>query len=285
MWCPARYSGSASSLSVVRTMPPIFAGAPGMPEGFIPKRIFTRYFTSWPDRASTVRRRAPSLVQAGDLVLVRPTDFHYIVGSPGSGVECINIALPSEVWEGMLDVAEVAAAGDWLKSQLPRLMRLPVDAANRAESVFRGAVERYTLVQDRLDLLRLVLDVLELLTDPSEVGQGSLRPSWLVRACTAMSREENLRGGVPRLVELAGVSHGHLCHAMHDYSGTTPTALVSELRLRHAETLICTTSLSLTEIASRCGFASLSYFSKVFRSAHHASPREFRRLARKNAPI
>jgi AraC-like DNA-binding protein/mannose-6-phosphate isomerase-like protein (cupin superfamily) len=225
------------------------------------------------------------VVQTGDLVLVRPTDFHYIVGSPGSGIECINIALPSEVWEGMLDVAEVAAAGDWLKSQLPRLVRLPVDAANRAESIFRGAVERYALVQDRLDLLRLVLDVLELLTDPSEVGQGSLRPSWLVRACTAMRREENLRGGVPRLVELAGVSHGHLCHAMRSHYGTTPTALVSELRLRHAETLICTTSLSLSEIASRCGFASLSYFSKVFRSAHEASPREFRRVARKNAPI
>jgi AraC-like DNA-binding protein/mannose-6-phosphate isomerase-like protein (cupin superfamily) len=224
-------------------------------------------------------------VQAGDLVLVRPSDFHYVVGLPGSGLECVNVAFPSEVWEGMLDVAEVTSAGNWLKSPLPVLVRLPVDAANRAGPIFRDAVEHYSLAPDRLDLLRLVLDVLELLRGPAEVGQGSLRPSWLVRACAAMSREDNLQNGVPRLVELAGVSHGHLCHAMRNYYATTPTALVSELRLRHAETLISTTSLSLTEIATRCGFASLSYFSKVFRSAQGASPREFRRLARQNAPI
>jgi AraC-like DNA-binding protein len=227
--------------------------------------------------------RTPSgvqVVQWGDLVLVRPTDYHYLVGLSGDGVECINVALPAAVWDRVLDAAEIASAGDWLKSQLPRLVSLPVEAAARAESIFRNALQRCVLAPNRLDLLRLIVDLLGLLSDPSEIGQDSVRPGWLVEACAAMSREDNLQNGVPRLVELAGVSHGHLCHAMQMHYATTPSALVGEIRLRHAEMLLATTSLSITEIAGRCGFASLSYFSKVFRSTQGTSPREFRRAAR-----
>ena len=220
------------------------------------------------------------VVQCGDLVLVRPIDYHYLVGLSGDGVECINIALPAAVWDRMLDAAGIASAGDWLKSPLPRLVSLPVDAAARAESIFRSALQRCVLAPNRLDLLRLIVDLLGLLSDPSEIGRDSVRPGWLVEACAAMSREENLQNGVPRLVDLAGVSHGHLCHAMRMYYSTTPSALVGEIRLRHAEMLLATTSLCITEIAGRCGFASLSYFSKVFRSTQGSSPREFRRAAR-----
>jgi AraC family cel operon transcriptional repressor len=68
---------------------------------------------------------------------------------------------------------------------------------------------------------------------------------------------------------------------MRRYYGTTATTFVADLRLRHAEVLLATTSMSLTEIARRSGFASPSYFSKSFQASQRVSPREFRKRTRK----
>lgn len=217
-------------------------------------------------------------LSAGDLVLVRPTDRHDLVGLPPTGLEWINVAVPVATWLGLLDMAGIASANDLNRDQLPTLVSLPVVDARRIEPAFRDTLARYHSVADRIDLMRFIVEVLALLRPkPSE---ASPCPDWLARACTAMGNEENLKGGVRRLGELAGVSAGHLCRTIRAHYGMTPTSFVADLRLRHAEMLLATTSASLTEISYRCGFSSPSYFSKSFRSSRGESPREFRYRAR-----
>ena len=220
-------------------------------------------------------------VAEGDLVLVRPSDWHYLVGLPPAGLEWINVAVPMATWHGVLDMAGVVSADDLNRTQLPTLVRTSGDEAARLEASFRDALARYAGAAGRLDLMRFILDVLGVL-EAQQAGpaEGSPRPDWLVRACAAMSREENLRAGVPRLGALAGVSAGHLCRTMRAHYDMTPTAFVTELRLRHAEMLLATTSASLTEISYRCGFSSPSYFSRCFHATQGLSPRDFRRRAR-----
>jgi AraC family cel operon transcriptional repressor len=217
-------------------------------------------------------------LSAGDLVLVRPTDWHYLVALPPIGLEWINVAVPVATWRGLLDMAGVGSVNDLNRDRLPRLLSVSGTDARRLESSFRDTLARYARTAHRIDLMRFVVEVLELLK--AKPDDGTLLPDWLVRARTAMSHEENLKGGVHRLGELAGVSSGHLCRAMRANYGTTPTAFVADLRLRHAEMLLATTSASLTEISYRCGFSSPSYFSKCFRSTRGVSPRDFRRRAR-----
>lgn len=219
-------------------------------------------------------------LRGGDLVLVRPTDWHYLVGLPPVGLEWINVAVPVATWLGVLDMAAVVSANDLNRAPLPRLVHTSGEDARRLESSFRGALARYALAPGRLDLLRFILEVLEVLADEAEPREGSLVPDWLARACMAMSQEENLQGGVRRLGDLAGVSAGHLCRMMQAHYAMTPTAFVTDLRLRHAEVLLATTSESLTSIAYRCGFSSPSYFSRCFHSTQGMAPRDFRRRAR-----
>ncbi len=217
-------------------------------------------------------------LNAGDLVLVRPTDWHDLAGRPPTGLEWINVAVPAATWRGLLDLAGVVSADDLNRDRLPTLVSVSGADARRLESSFRETLARYYLVADRIDLMRFIVEVLALLR--AKPGDGSLRPDWLGRACTAMGDEDNLKGGVRRLGELAGVSAGHLCRTARAHYGMTPTALVADLRLRHAEMLLATTSASLTEISYRCGFSSPSYFSKSFRSSRGVSPRDFRYRAR-----
>ena len=97
-----------------------------------------------------------------------------------------------------------------------------------------------------------------------------------------MRREPNLRGGVPRLLELANVSPAHLSRTMRVHYDTSPTRFVADLRLEHASALLATTDLTVTEIAYRCGFASQSYFTRRFRARlHEIAPRESRIRARR----
>ena len=140
-----------------------------------------------------------------------------------------------------------------------------------SELSFRQALAVFAAQPRRFDLLRFLLEVLELLAEPTD-SSDNLRPSWLVAACGAMRLEENLQGGVRKLAQLAGVSPGHLCHSMRRYYGTTATTFVADLRVRHAEMLLATTSVSVTDIARRSGFASLSYFSKSFHATQGVSP-------------
>jgi transcriptional regulator GlxA family with amidase domain len=61
----------------------------------------------------------------------------------------------------------------------------------------------------------------------------------------------------------------------------TPTNLIADLRLEHAAALLAATSDPIAEIASRCGFASQSYFTRCFTAAHSLSPRAFRHHAQR----
>jgi AraC-like DNA-binding protein len=96
-----------------------------------------------------------------------------------------------------------------------------------------------------------------------------------------MRAEDNLRAGVRRLQELAGVSPAHLSRSLRAAYGMTPTDFVADLRLERAASLLAATSDPVAEIATRCGFASQSYFTRCFTAAHQLSPRAFRYQAQR----
>jgi AraC-like DNA-binding protein/mannose-6-phosphate isomerase-like protein (cupin superfamily) len=218
-------------------------------------------------------------LSAGDLVFVGATEWHALTTLAPGGMEWINVAVPSSFWQSMCDLTDADPSRGHRDEGFPRLVHLEGAAAAVCEAAFGRALERCTLGPSRLDLLRLVVEVLELLPDPATL-EDAIRPEWLVRARQAMEREDNLQAGVSRMLELAAVSPAHLSRSVRTFYGSTPTALVTDLRARHAEMLLATTSLNLTEIATRCGFSSLSYFSRCFRATQGVSPREYRRRAR-----
>lgn len=209
-------------------------------------------------------------LRAGDVVLVRPSDRHAVRGSAPDGLEFVNVAFPSSAWLGFLDLTRT----HWISSRRPVTFH-----ANDAIAVFEHALARFQEQPSPYDLIRFWIDLLQLLSPPDTGGPGT--PDWLAKACTAMRAEDNLRGGVPRLLELAGVSPAHLSRSMRAAYGVTPTTFVTDLRLEHAASLLAATNLSVATIATRCGFTSQSYFTRCFTTAHAVAPREFRRRSQR----
>nr|WP_319489227.1 AraC family transcriptional regulator [uncultured Caproiciproducens sp.] len=78
------------------------------------------------------------------------------------------------------------------------------------------------------------------------------------------------------LAESVNISAGHFCRTFKQMTGKTTTDYINGVRLEKAAALLEQKDLNITEIAIRCGFDSVNYFSRLFRTYYHTSPTAFR---------
>ena len=75
----------------------------------------------------------------------------------------------------------------------------------------------------------------------------------------------------------AGVCERECFRCFKQELGTTPLSSLTDFRVRKAAELLRETDRSVTDIAAACGFATPSYFGKVFRRRMNLSPLAYRR--------
>ncbi|MBR7117161.1 MAG: helix-turn-helix domain-containing protein [Clostridia bacterium] len=73
----------------------------------------------------------------------------------------------------------------------------------------------------------------------------------------------------------------HLSRVMKAYSGMTLKEYITEHRMQLAKNYLITTSMSVTQIAEACGYASYTYFIKSFRERYGVSPKKYRTVNRR----
>jgi AraC family transcriptional regulator len=79
-----------------------------------------------------------------------------------------------------------------------------------------------------------------------------------------------------QLAQHCYVSPFHFCRLFKQFSTYSPFRYLQELRLKHAETLLRTTGLPVTDICFRCGFSRLDYFSAVFTKRYGVAPSRYK---------
>ena len=225
------------------------------------------------------------VLRAGDLLWIRPQDRHGFYAPPGQKMHFINIAFRQALWSDFRRLA-LDAPGEAAWETTPDPPAVHVQPAQRGESarLFRDMLLLFHARPTRLALCRFWGELLPLLAPPAIIT-GTLPgepagPAWLARACLALHSEDALRAGVPRLVELCGVSPAHLARTLKASQGRTPTEFVNALRLEHAAMLLATTTQEIGGVAADCGFENLSYFYRLFRARFGSSPRRYRLGAR-----
>ncbi|MBK7891454.1 MAG: helix-turn-helix transcriptional regulator [Bdellovibrionales bacterium] len=78
------------------------------------------------------------------------------------------------------------------------------------------------------------------------------------------------------LAHAAGIAEAHFSRCFRESFGLPPYQYILERRLAKARDLLSRTDLTVTEIASICGFESLSTFINIFTREHRQSPSSFR---------
>lgn len=83
-----------------------------------------------------------------------------------------------------------------------------------------------------------------------------------------------------RLEEVAdslGYNRNYVCHLFQKNLGMTFVQYLTQRRIENARQLLSNTNLSLAQIASRCGFSDIAYFSRVFKRESDQTPAEYRK--------
>ena len=74
-----------------------------------------------------------------------------------------------------------------------------------------------------------------------------------------------------------GISVSEALRCFHRTMHTTPFRYLKELRITRACGMLQNSTLKINEIAERCGFSDMSYFTKTFRELRHCTPSQYRK--------
>ena len=88
-----------------------------------------------------------------------------------------------------------------------------------------------------------------------------------------------------QLAELSSLHPNYLCALFNKYTGSTPMAYLSKIRMRRARILLRETELNVRQVAERTGFNSASFFSKRFKAVMGVSPTEYGNAYRKKGDV
>ncbi|TJY58395.1 helix-turn-helix transcriptional regulator [Sinimarinibacterium sp. CAU 1509] len=88
------------------------------------------------------------------------------------------------------------------------------------------------------------------------------------------------RLSLEQLASEAGISAPHFRRIFREAMGIPVHRFVLMARIEQARKLLATTQMPISRIADECGFSSQSHLTDSFRSAHAATPSEFRAMHR-----
>lgn len=170
------------------------------------------------------------------------------------------------------------------------LRTFPVDAP-RAEELYRTAAKLSQTFQqsyssvfsapDPYRSLSVFYELLSILFAPPEPELFLLPDDPLFRAVQFLDEhfaDPELR--IETLSDLAGVSVSWFRKRFNSIVGTSPCTYLMNLRISHAKSLLCDDTLSIGNIAAKCGYSDVYAFSAAFKKYTGIAPSAYRKRIR-----
>ncbi len=211
------------------------------------------------------------VLRPGDLALA---NAHF--GNSGGEVAgafrygCISIEIP--------DRPQFAA---WSRAPLLLWRRAP--DVDRLKTLYADVAKLYHGPEHPFREVLLKASLLQLLVSAGDTGAGQSASTGLqnpvVRRAIAYMQERRADAqlDLARIARYARVSPSHLVRLFQSHLGTSPMRYLTQLRIRHAESLLRRSQLAIKEIAYLVGFSDQLYFSRVFHQVTGNAPRDYRK--------
>ena len=81
-----------------------------------------------------------------------------------------------------------------------------------------------------------------------------------------------------QLSAVLNLNREYFCRIFKEATGITPVEYINVVRVLKAETMLTTTSLSITEISLDVGFSSMSYFNRIFKKLKGVTPSAYKEI-------
>ncbi len=110
-----------------------------------------------------------------------------------------------------------------------------------------------------------------------ELRDGTEEQLRLRRAADFLREQYMLPITVHDAATAAGMSLSHFIRSFREYSGKTPYAFLTDIRMARALEKLRQSDLSVTRVAFACGFTNPGHFSTLFRRRLGVSPTDYRK--------
>jgi len=144
---------------------------------------------------------------------------------------------------------------------------------------------REFMAQDDIAPLAMEGVLLEMLAESARSTDDvhvSTAPGWLRRVRESLAESYLQAPGLAALAAIAGVHPVHLSREFHRHYRMTIGEYLRKRRIEHASELLANSELSMTAIASTCGFSDQSHFCALFKKHCGMTPAKFRDVS---APV
>ncbi len=137
--------------------------------------------------------------------------------------------------------------------------------AGKIDSAYKLSAITYSFLMQLFDNSRFLTD------------NAGAKPKWLIDVQNYCIKNISSDVTIDDLAKLANYSRYHFMRQFAAWEGKSPYKYLIELRVKFAMQLLQTTNLSIKEIAERCGFCNIGYFSTIFKEYYSTAPGSFRK--------
>ncbi|MBO4432684.1 MAG: helix-turn-helix domain-containing protein [Clostridia bacterium] len=216
-------------------------------------------------------------LKAGDMVFIRPDDYHRYYLNKKTGCNMINISFRSLHFDAVNEYYNHhPTLQKMLESEEPPVITLTTAKLNflkRQHSKLNLAGSKDNLA---IILRSLLVEVFSYFILEYAAFQNDPADRYLESVLSQMNTPENIYEGLSALIRLSGFSHGHLCRIMKQRYNITPIRYITNLRLEYAANLLATTNYDILAISINIGISSLSHFITIFKEKYGMSPSKYR---------
>lgn len=222
------------------------------------------------------RRSGLRKVGAGDVILLFPGEWHRYRPAAKTGWD--------ESWIGF----DGAHAQQIMTTFFdPAAPVLHVGHSEELLSLIRSVGDRARIAQPGHAQLMAArtLEVLALVRSLALRTRAAERPgeARMQRARLLLLERAKEPIDLMRMAREVGMSYSRFRHAFRKSAGLSPRQYQLQIRINQAKTLLADTDLPVADVAEQVGFASIYYFSRLFRRKTGTTPRAFR--ARQQASV
>lgn len=204
-------------------------------------------------------------VGAGD-VLIFPPEYKYRYTLPtGSPVSYYFVHFTGSHAESLL--AELGF------SELPAICR--VGYSQNATQGFCDIFDAY-LCDDRFRDLSLSAALERVLIALARASHAIESPSPIERSIAYIKASYTEEISIPAIAAMEGLSVSRYNAVFKGVTGISPIKYITDLRMKHACSLLKSTNLHVKEIGSIVGYRDNHFFSKAFKSKMGLSPQKYR---------
>jgi AraC-type DNA-binding domain-containing proteins len=222
-------------------------------------------------------------VAANDIIVINSNELHGL-SSISDDLEFYTIRIDASfLFSNQIDLCQTKYLAPLTQNQI--IFKNLVKGDNRILNCVNEAVQEYSLKETGYELAlkssiyRLIVLLLReyvhgLLTDKELlIKENNLKRFDLIFQYINNNYSNKIR--TEDLAELVHISTFHFCRVFKQLTGMTATDYINKIRMEKAIGYLNGGELNITEIALRCGFDSINYFSRLFKIYYNVSPTKY----------